>query len=57
MAKKDAKPSRRRKRSAVKDLPAKVADVKGGTLLNVATRLGPNPPPIAPLSSPDPPPI
>ena len=57
MAKKPAKSSKRRKRSAVKDLPAKEAGVKGGALLNVAARLIPNPPPIAPVYMPDPPPI
>jgi len=57
MAKKSAQPSKRRKRSAIKDLPGKDAGVKGGALLNVATRLGPSPPPIAPVYAPEPPPI
>jgi hypothetical protein len=57
MAKKPAKRSKRKKRSAVKDLPAKDAGVKGGALLNVATRLGPAPPPISPVFAPDAPPI
>ena len=57
MAKKPAQSSKRRKRSAIKDLPAKDAGVKGGVLLNVATRLTPNPPPISPVFSPEPPPI
>jgi hypothetical protein len=46
MAKKPAKSSKRRKRAAVKDLPAKEAGVKGGVLLRVATQLAPEPPPI-----------
>jgi hypothetical protein len=57
MAKKPAKSSKRSKRAAVKDLSAKEAGVKGGALLNVAARLSPNPPPIAPVFSPEPPPI
>jgi len=57
MAKKPAKSSKRRTRSEVKDLPAKSEGVKGGILLNVAARLTPDPPPISPVFSPQPPPI
>jgi hypothetical protein len=57
VTRKPAGSSKRKKRPAAKDLPVKDAGVKGGAVLNVAARLMPAPPPIAPVYMPEPPPI